>query len=404
MIPSPDWPGRWKQLLRSSPPRCARRVVEALAKVHAPHRSYLRLAAAVGAAAVVLFALGFVPFSTKGHPGALTRAMAAMENAQGVFIHRYGRDPNGSIYETREWRAAGGLWRLEGYLDGKLHDLSVCGRDSLVDYYPDRKAASIREWRHPEWTAHTLFTRSSERHSFGIFKLTTDPQSGVSVREFRESSLWGGSRDIVEVEQPSTIIQGRPGGTIGKWRREFDPTTGRLLSERRYWKEGNSWVLSSWTEEVNWDAEIPEETWTFTPPHGTKVRINNSWWSQHPGDPIWTGRTNDCELTLYSMDRDRTDGLYLAVEPRSLDPGKKRPLPLRARSRRRGGRALRTRSALLRRDRQWHLADETAPRARCAAARRWSTYQHHLQPGRLLRRMEGRHDRDPLGCPLPSRT
>ncbi len=207
-------------------------------------------------------------------------------------------------------------------MDGKLNDLTVCGHESLVRYDPERKTASFNEWRHPEWAAHTLFTRSSERHSFGIFGLTTDAQSGVSVREFRETSMWGGTRDIVEIEQPRTIIQGRPGETIGKWRREFDPTTGRLLSERSYRKEGDSWVLSSWTEEVDWDAEIPEETWNFSPPAGTKVRINDSWWSQHPGDPIGTERTNDYELTLYSIDRDRTGGLYLAVEPRSLQSGK----------------------------------------------------------------------------------
>ncbi len=87
------------------------RVVASLESAAVPQvrRSRVRVATTIGVAAVVLFALGFVPVPRSGGKGALTRAMAAMESAPSVFIDKCDRDPNGSVYEMREWRAAGGL-------------------------------------------------------------------------------------------------------------------------------------------------------------------------------------------------------------------------------------------------------------------------------------------------------
>jgi len=324
-----NWPflrlRRTAALLRSArtefavPEQLVTRAVASLESAPVPQtrRSYRRVAAAVGATVVVLFALGFVPVPRSGGKGALARAMAAMESAPSVFVHYRWIEPaqGGAVSDILQWRTAEGLRRDEFHEAGQLVTLEVYGRDSFLRYDRRTGSATVGEWRRPAEMTPLSVPRLDR--TFRSLQATDEAtRRGSTVREFREGSLWGGTRDVIEVENRGAV-QGFPGDRR-KLRCEFDPATGRLLSEQRYNGDGYSWTLWSWTEEINWDGDIPEETWTFEPPAGTKVLVENNWWSQHPGGPLATGRSGGWELTLYSMDRDRTGSLYLAVGWRHL--------------------------------------------------------------------------------------
>ncbi len=294
------------------------RVLEAIAEVPVPHRSRRRLIAALAGAVVVLFALGFVPVPRSGGKGALTRAMAAMEHAQSVFIRQRQWDPDtgAEAGESLTWWGAGGLFRSELRTKGRLRSLQIKGRDSWIRY-TSLGYMTVQEFRHPKWAENSLLGYFLDRDT--LSRTYNDPTVGtdLSVAEFRESSVWGGTRDIVEVELP--------GDTIHKLRFEFDPATDRLLSRSEYQRKrkGDAWTLLRRTDEVTWDLDLPEDTWTFTPPAGTKVYADNdAWWSRHPGKPLAVGSTKARDVTLHFIDRDSTGCLYLAVGWRSLGAGR----------------------------------------------------------------------------------
>ncbi len=178
------------------------------------------------------------------------------------------------------------------------------------------------EFRHPAWATDSLLDHpeigaglSLDRASCSARLAQAAANYGVSVAEFRESSLWGGTHDVAERTFPGRGSD-RP---ATKTRYEFDPATGRLLSYSFYVRHGNSWILDAWTEELTWDVDIPTDTWTFTPPAGTLATVGPPWWSQHPNEPLAVGRSKNWEVTLYSVDRDNKC-IYVAAGWRPL-PG-----------------------------------------------------------------------------------
>ncbi len=284
-------------------PALEERTAVAIRAVRPAHVRPRRLIAIATTAAVAIVGLGFVPVPAGSAKGALTRAMAAADGATGIFVRTLSRNgTGGEAGESRLWLAAGGLWRNETWRGGELEYLHMIGKDSFAKYSPSERTALVGEWRHPDWMARSLLRGSRiTMDRADVFDFAA-ARSGAEVTESREWSLWGGVRDVAEIVERTD-----------RECYEFDAKTGRMLSYQFYIRAGGSWKLVSWTEEVKWDVEIPEETWTFDSPPGTKVTVCDTWWSGREHEMIARDRTADWELTIYTMDRDRQGNLYLAI-------------------------------------------------------------------------------------------
>jgi hypothetical protein len=254
-------------------------------------RSRRRLIALAVGAAVVVFALGFVPFPAGSAKGALTRAMAAMEQGGNVHILAKGAGEMDG-YEIELWESTNGLWRFETRKDGSVKKLELMNREKSLTYIASSHYAHEFDIppRVPEDKA--VVGHMTGDSKFAANHLKRIKQIAKSISEERERSLWGEKRDVITaeitiktkanpVEMP--IALGLFGYQLGHSHGDYrDPGTirvklvidhasGRLLSEEEFRKQGDSWEQTA-SMKVEWDGDFPPSLHDFKFPKGTTLR------------------------------------------------------------------------------------------------------------------------------------
>jgi len=274
-------------------------------------RHYRPVAIALGAAAVALCALGFVPIPLGHAKGALDRAIAAYDGCSGLYIRTHdlheGRD---RVRET--WYAAGGLERNDYWEEGKLTGAYVAGTDFYAIYDASRQEAQVDELP-PDTRQSSDFTREE---FLALAQQYLESTRG-NVEEWRTRSLWGGEVDIIDItlETPS---QGKV-----KERYETDAATGQLLSLRHWEWDGGAWRLTSYTDEVAWDVDFPSGTFSFLPPKGTKVTYYR-WWGDRFDRTVAAGQTADWRIRIHAIDVKENGDMLLTLS-RYPSPGEQQP-------------------------------------------------------------------------------
>jgi hypothetical protein len=320
-------------------PELRDRALAAMARCSAARRPRLRLVAAAAAAIAALVGLGFVPFPAGSAKGALERALAAMRQAHTVHTTMRGRDAAGSEFVWETWVSDDGFYRFDWWKDGSLSYMSLDDnskqRSHHVSYVDSAAGRVAREYEEvPLYAAEDRYrvmyramTKSAVEKWFSNIRNRYDAGGAGKITEWRQRSLWGGARNVIEVEWISR--GGFNGMDNAVWlirgervriRAYVDPTTGRLTS----W-EGDKWERGSWrrysTQKVEYDVPITAAARTFQPPPGTTL-YRDHWWSKRKGKVVATARSADWEVTLHAIDMNRRGDLVLSLR-RELRPDAK---------------------------------------------------------------------------------
>jgi hypothetical protein len=278
-----------------------------------------RLATAIGVAAVVLFALGFIPFPAGSAKGALSRAMAAVNSVVTVHIVGSAWSPNTGWNKFQEWIAEDGFSRRETYEGNRLATLEFrkgsevlrctfpAGKEGVVTYKyydPTRLNNPNNEMPNRDYVAHLL---GFIQH----FKLLSD----CKISEKRLRSAWGGETDVVELEG---ILEGNASidqlnlvdGDLIKIHAEIDPNTNRLRS-LTYSKFQKTWQ-ELYETTYEWDIPIPEELKAFQPPTDAKV-LRSEFWRERGQQELAHAQTQDWVIILHAIDMDEQGNLLVAI-------------------------------------------------------------------------------------------
>jgi hypothetical protein len=274
------------------------RVMSALGEAQPVRATRKRWVMAAVGTAVVLFALGFVPVPMGKAPGALSRALAAVESVDGVYVKRH-YIWNGKHTISEEWQASGGLRRSCTWDSGELTQMQIDGADFMLFYQP----SSAVIFDAPPVGHNKPLLGVDAKSILAIATLMKDRlHSPVSINEWREMSLWGGMVNNIEVD-----YAGR------KTRYETDPETGRLISEREWLLTGDEWALISYTEKVDWDMDIPSDTFQINSiPNGTTV-IYWHWWKGRCEQALVNGSTEDWQIAINHLDVKRNGDIVVVL-------------------------------------------------------------------------------------------
>jgi hypothetical protein len=292
-----------------------------------PMRRRRWIAVTVGAA-VALLGLGFLPIPTPGGKGALGRALAAVEASSTFHMITY-TSYNGDTSRDEEWWSSDGFHRTSGYVqDGRYQYTEIDTPESSMYY--GRQVRATGTTQSGSVTDHTPLAHLDRPHfpaersqTNGLFTLVDT--KGLTVREQRDFTVWGGTIDVVTAEGIAPSMSGiAPASHVPqdriKYRAEFDGETGRLLQAQEWVQdEEGEWQRTYWTETVEWNLPIPDEVRHFTFPAGTKVREDH-WWRGRPEQVLAEGETADWIVKLHEIDRDRQGRLYLTLS-RTLKTG-----------------------------------------------------------------------------------
>ncbi len=308
------------------------RRAEALAAMGAagqhPARPRTRRIALLTMAAAVLVGLGFVPIPMGRSKGALDRVLAAADHARNVYIRSVTYAGEGEAV-SEEWIDEAGFSREEFSLDGGLVGLtlSVGAWETWFTPQPGEKPDEVMVTydpcllHPPVMPGREQFLRGFAIHAY-VAELHGRPAPQVTLREYREASIWGG--EVVVLEATETITEAvqekqrngsyapfyQPGDTKVT-RAEMDPDTGELLSVREYRVSSGEWTLHAETT-YEWNVDIPEDLKHFDPPAGAKVTYN-TWWEHRAEATIASGETQDWVFTVHTVDINRTGDITLSV-------------------------------------------------------------------------------------------
>jgi hypothetical protein len=308
------------------PPATRARVLAALANSPGARggarRGHWRLATGLAFAAVALFALGFVPFPMGSAKGALTKAMAALEQLRTRHSVEQSWDENGNEYLTETWMSSDGFLRQDACENGKLsHVWLIRGTSMLYFYVPEDgqllateqflPAAADRQQHRVEATSSGPFG-DMVGDTLNMLK-EVDAYKYEAINEYQERTLWGGAVDIVEVETD----HGAPRHGQ-KWRFETDPTTGQVMEATFYVSSGTAevWTRQSQTR-YEWDAPVPERAREFTLPAGTKL-TRHSWWQDKFDKVVAQASTPDGEVTLHDVQVDSKGNIVASTSARNV--------------------------------------------------------------------------------------
>ncbi len=290
-----------------------------------PARAHPRrrlIAIAVGAAAVVLFGLGFVPFPAGSAKGALTKALAAFDQLITKHTIEQSWDAQGNEYLTETWFASDGFLRQDEFKGDSLsHVWIMDGTKMLYFHVADDGQLQAKEDFLPN-AAHDqqqpvkmhMFGQSSDAVG-GIFNMLkkVDAYKYVTINEYQERSLWGGAINIAEVETD----HGAPGHGQ-KWRFEIDPTTDRVMKTVFYVSSGTAEIWKEKSEtHYEWDAPIPESAHDFTLPAGTKL-TRNLWWQDKVDKVIAQASTADGEVILHDVEVDNKGNILASISTHNI--------------------------------------------------------------------------------------
>ncbi len=287
---------------------------------------------AIGAgAAVLLVALGFVPFPAGDANGALRRAMAMAGQAATVHMSGRGWGSEGG-FDSERWLSEDGFSRDEVWKHGKLVELQMARGDWTLfcQFTEEDGLVHASEFfdpleRHrragviPRRLSGPGLSQFTAEAFFGSFRRLAEAMEiappDMTIVERRKRTLWGGPVDVVEAEltiEGGSHIGGvdySDGDTV-RIRAEVDPDTGRLLSMAQDKFEG-VWE-PRYRAEYEWDVEIPESIREFRPPEGT-ILERHSWWETRAEQVLAKAATDDWEVTLHAVDLNRDGDIALSL-------------------------------------------------------------------------------------------
>jgi len=281
------------------------------------------IAIAVGAA-VVLFALGFVPLPAGSAKGALTRAMAAIEQLRTRHTIQQSWDEQGNEYLTETWNASDGFLRQDELKGDKLSHVWIeKGAWSLsFDVLEDGKLRAFGDFDPlgAYYQQHQVKLPLPEQSADMVgdtftFLKSVDAYKNVTINEYQERTLWGGAINIAEVETD----HGAPGHGQ-KWRFEIDPTTDRVMKEVFYVSSGTEEIWKEKSETYyEWDAPIPDSARDFAIPAGTKL-TRDLWWQHKIDKVVAKAATPNGEVILHDVQVDNEGTIIATVSTQSIIP------------------------------------------------------------------------------------
>jgi hypothetical protein len=282
-----------------------------------------RWVAASVMAAMTLFALGFVPFPAGSAKGALSRAMAAMQQAMALHKTSHGKDAQGQRWSSESWISEDGSFtRCDSrHADGSLASTYIFSGAESTSYNADEKKGEIEfrpnnQYRSEALTGDVAPTRLGLQEL--IAKTQDNSKAKVTISEKKERSLWGGEINVVVVTVK--IDEGSPNIPFTvKTTYEIDSTTNRYISETTESTQQNKSLGYSHSE-YEWGTEMPEELREFNFPAGTTVTRWN-WWRSRIGKVLAQGANNDWDYTIHALDVTEAGGICVSLhgERRNID-------------------------------------------------------------------------------------
>jgi len=294
-------------------------------------RPRLRFAAVGLAAVVALIGIGFVPFPGGKAPGAWNRVLAAAERMDSVHVAAFGwekdKDGNRAEYFHDFWASKDTFARREFWKDGELWRLLILGHGRSLRYDADSRKADESYW--PPAPAADALKQPWHKAWEWWQALAVGPhpssydERGWSLIERRETTLWGGSVDILEAE---LAVPSQDSGKIPKFKRrwEIDPSTDLPVSIDEYTFEDQRWVKTYWTQRIEWNVDVPESLRTFEIPPGTTL-TRYTYWKQNADNVVATARNAQWQVVLRGLEADRYGRLYIGYSVRHISDGNASP-------------------------------------------------------------------------------
>ncbi len=271
--------------------------------------------------AVVLFALGFVPFPAGSAKGAVAKAMVAAENVVTLHFIRQSTHEKGNKYLSETWADDQGFYRRDDIENGKLTwTILTRGTSSVIFYAPKLHATesfnphAVYRQEHHEispmlecWKKQPFFDRLRNSHYY----------DDVKIKEYKKRTLWGGTviiADMKAVIHPRKI-NGKPyAGQTATYRLEIDPATDRIFKENERWIAGDKHRQAETIYE--WEVPIPDSAREFTPPAGTKL-TRNLWWQDKVDKVVAQASTPDGEVILHDVQVDNKGNIIASIYTRN---------------------------------------------------------------------------------------
>jgi len=288
-----------------------------------------RLAIAViGVAALV--GLGFVPIPMGSAAGALDRALAAVEQA--TTLHLVGR---GQQAEVELWMCSDGLWRYETRQNGSTVNVWLLDGNKEMTYDAGERQVTETDLPARQGPGFGEVFRRLERDEVARLLAGAASLFDLDLTETRETTAWGGVRDVVEVEgvlPEGMVIPGLPcrAGDRVLIRAEIDAGTGRLAAAQVYALQGGQWELN-YSADLEWETPVPESVRTLDLPPGTTV-VRDMWWTTHTDRVGARGTAPGWSVVLHSLDVNQAGDLFVTLSrwPESQTPLAVQPTPVQA--------------------------------------------------------------------------
>jgi hypothetical protein len=303
------------------PPALRGRVMSALAQSRGGLRKRRwRLAPALAAAGVILFALGFVPFPASSAKGAVAKAIAAAENAVTVHFIEKSTDEKGNKYRSETWADDQGFYRRDDFDNGKLTWTIMYRGTTFLSFYAPKLDASesfnpnaVYRQEHNE-----IFPMLEcwRRQPFFASLRNSSYYSDVKINEYKKRTLWGGLVIIADIK---AVVYGK--GVNGKprvdqtqtYHLEIDPATDRIMKQDERWIAGKK---DRRAETIyKWEVPIPDSVRKFTPPAGTKL-TRGLWWQDKIDKVVAQGSSPNWEVTLHDVQIDNQGNILASLSMR----------------------------------------------------------------------------------------
>lgn len=275
-----------------------------------------RIAFALGAAAVVLFALGFVPFQDDQIPSAWAQALEAARQAQSVHIEyrirQGGRELAYSLWASTnvrrgETRENGTLTHLA--VNSPTHTLIYTARPQVVteEVLPILAKGRAAQWQLLQFQEiEELFALLQRHYRLAATKVSSDstlgPQrvTGVEGILGADGAFWG--VDLRSGDRIRAIAV-------------TDATTGRLVALQLYLWRGHTWHMVLETQTLEWDVKFPPGIESFTPPPGTRFDRRN----YAVDDPVAKGENSDWYVAIHDAHISPIGDLVVALSREPLN-------------------------------------------------------------------------------------
>ncbi len=310
-------------------PELEARAMAAMGQAKPTRRSSRRLlvASAVGVLVLLGFGLARLPVSTAS--GLFDEMLAAASRANTMHMQAWVWGVGGEI--AMEYRVSrDGFWRMDEWEDDRLFSAHLADGEFTLDYRidPETGQGKARE-AFDVLSQHGVF--DEEYHQLlmlgPLYPLGAPRHNGQLelLSEGRGVNDLGESVDLVEIEWTGHdgammyVHQERDSfrGLIYEKdepviiRVEIDPSTRLPLRLQHFLQEGGE-LRNTFLAEYEWNAPIPEEVQTFTPPPGSVLEVDH-WWERRIDEVLAQAETRHWVVTLHAIDSDMHGWIQLSL-------------------------------------------------------------------------------------------